>query len=75
MPDRDPLAAIYEVATDDEAGLLDALLARAHLIWTCRCGWYTPVTSAKCQNCGARAPESRPRPAPHRAVPRRYDRH
>jgi hypothetical protein len=58
---------MYEVATDDEAVVLDDLRRRAGITWECTCqpgGWTNAVGPAAsvdfCDRCGARRPEAGP---------------
>lgn len=54
------LAALWAVATDDEADTVTDLAVRAGLLWRCRfetsgrsCGYINPITADRCEECGA----------------------
>jgi len=50
----DDLAAMYQVAEDWEADVLDQLRRRAGVTWECDCpgGWTNLATETNCAKCG-----------------------
>lgn len=60
-PDLWPLDRLFAVANDGEAGLLDDLMRRAGVIWTCPgCAWHNPADSRTCEQCGTRTEPAAP---------------
>lgn len=54
------LAALYSIASDYEASVLDDLRERAGQTWTCRvCPWTMPGEDKTCEQCGRTIDESR----------------
>ncbi len=47
----DELSALYAVADDHEAAILDDLAKRAGLRWECGCSWYNPSADKQCGGC------------------------
>jgi len=43
---------LYEVATEDEVGVIDELTVRAGVVWHCRCGWHNSAQLTSCEDCG-----------------------
>src|ERR1700694_1934354 len=53
MAQASPLSALYAVASDGEAGVLDNLAHRAGAVWTCAfCRWHNVAAALACEECG-----------------------
>lgn len=50
-PPSGELAALYAVADDGQAAVLDELVVRAGLRWRCPCGFRNPAEDAECEGC------------------------
>lgn len=52
------LSALYAVARDHEAALLDDLALRAGLRWQCACRFFNPTRDLTCDGCGHPRPSA-----------------